>query len=73
MPGWPRRVAACLVDNPHVRFFDSRWRGYLPCLVDRRRWVTDLPVVDTVGWPVASVQTLASFVVPDGRPGPQRA
>jgi alkaline phosphatase D len=65
--------AACLADNPHVRFFDSRWRGYLRCLVDHRRWRTDLRVVDTVERPVAQVRTLASFVVPDGRPGPQRA
>jgi alkaline phosphatase D len=65
-------LLACLADNPHVRFFDSRWRGYLRCLVDRARWVTDLRVVDTVEWPVASVRTLASFLVPDGRPGPQR-
>jgi alkaline phosphatase D len=63
---------AHLADNPHVRFFDSRWRGYLRCLVDRGRWRTDLRVVDTVEWPGAPVRTLASFVVPDGRPGPQR-
>jgi hypothetical protein len=30
-------------------------------------------VVDTVERPGASVRTLASFVVEDGRPGPQRA
>ena len=65
--------SACLVDNPHVRFFDSRWRGYLRCLVDHRGWRTDLRVVDTVERPDAPVRTLASFVVPDGRPGPQRA
>jgi alkaline phosphatase D len=64
---------ACLPDNPHVRFFDSRWRGYLRCLVDHRRWRTDLRVVQTVERPVAPVRTLASFVVADGRPGAQRA
>jgi alkaline phosphatase D len=66
-------LRACLADNPHVRFFDSRWRGYLRCLVDHRGWRTDLRVVSTVQWPVASVRTLASFLVPDGRPGPQPA
>jgi alkaline phosphatase D len=64
---------AHLADNPHVRFFESRWRGYLRCRVDHRRWTTDLRAVSTVEWPGASVRTLASFVVPDGRPGPQRA
>jgi alkaline phosphatase D len=64
---------ACLPDNPHVRFFESRWRGYLRCVVDHRRWRTDLRVVDTVQRPGAPVRTLASFVVEDGRPGPQPA
>jgi alkaline phosphatase D len=62
-----------LADNPHVRFFESRWRGYLRCEVDHRRWRTDLRVVDTVRRPGASIRTLASFVVEDRRPGPQRA
>jgi alkaline phosphatase D len=64
---------AYLPDNPHVRFFESRWRGYLRCEVDHRRWRTDLRVVDTVQRPGASVGTLASFVVEDGRPGPHPA
>jgi alkaline phosphatase D len=62
-----------LADNPHVRFFESRWRGYLRCQVDHRRWRTDLRVVETVQRPGAPVRTLASFVVEQGRPGPQRA
>jgi alkaline phosphatase D len=64
---------AYLLDNPHVRFFESRWRGYLRCVADHRRWRTDLQVVQTVERPGAPVRTLASFVVEDGRPGPQRA
>jgi alkaline phosphatase D len=51
----------------------SRWRGYLRCVVEPRRWNTDLRVVDTVQRPGAPVRTLASFVVEQGRPGPQRA
>jgi alkaline phosphatase D len=64
---------AYLPDNPHVRFFESRWRGYLRCVADHKRWRTDLRVVDTVERPGAPVRTLASFVVEDGRPGAQRA
>jgi alkaline phosphatase D len=67
------QYSAYLPDNPHVRFFESRWRGYLRCQVNHRRWRTDLRVVDTVQRPGAPVRTLASFVVEDGRPGPQRA
>jgi alkaline phosphatase D len=64
---------AYLADNPHVRFFESRWRGYLRCVADHRRWRTDLRVVQTVQRPGAPIRTLASFMVEDGRPGPQRA
>jgi hypothetical protein len=56
-----------------VRFFESRWRGYLRCVAEPRSWMTDLRVVDTVERPGAPVRTLASFVVEDGRPGPQHA
>jgi alkaline phosphatase D len=64
---------ACLPDNPYVRFFESRWRGYLRCVVEPRRWNTDLRVVETVERPGAPVRTLASFVVENGQPGPQHA
>jgi alkaline phosphatase D len=67
------QYSAYLPDNPHVRFFESRWRGYLRCVADHERWSTDLRVVETVQRPGAPVRTLASFVVEDGRPGPQRA
>jgi alkaline phosphatase D len=62
-----------LEDNPHIRFFESRLRGYTRCTVIRQRWYTDLRVVDTVKRPGAGVRTLASFVVEDGRPGAERA
>jgi alkaline phosphatase D len=67
------QYSAYLSDNPHVRFFESRWRGYLRCQVDQRRWSTDLRVVETVQHPGAPIRTLASFVVEQGQPGPQRA
>jgi alkaline phosphatase D len=67
------QYSAYLADNPHVRFFESRWRGYLRCLADRGSWITDLRVVESVERPGAPVRTLASFAVEDGRPGPQRA
>jgi len=66
------RYSGYLSDNPHVRFFESRWRGYLRCVADQRRWISDLRVVETVERPAAPVRTLASFAVEDGRPGPQR-
>jgi alkaline phosphatase D len=67
------RFAALLPDNPHVRFFESRKRGYVRCTVTPDRWETDLRVVDTVRDRLAPVSTLASFVVENGQPGARRA
>jgi alkaline phosphatase D len=61
-----------LRDNPHIRFFESRLRGYTRCTVIRERWYADLRVVDTVERPGAPVRTLASHVVESGRPGAEQ-
>jgi len=62
-----------LPDNPHIKFFESRLRGYVRCSIERQRWTSDLRVVDTVETPDAPVRTLATYVVESGKPGPQRA
>ena len=62
-----------LPDNPHIKFFESRQRGYVRCTVDRQRWTSDLRVVDTVEQPNASIRTLRTYVVENGQPGAQRA
>ncbi|MGH7319225.1 MAG: alkaline phosphatase D family protein, partial [Candidatus Rokuibacteriota bacterium] len=67
------RFAAWLPDNPHVRFFESRRRGYVRCAITRDRWQTDCRVVDDPRHPQAGVGTLASFVVEAGRAGVVRA
>jgi alkaline phosphatase D len=61
-----------LADNPHVRFFESRLRGYTRCTVIRERRHADLRVVDTVERPGAPVRTLASWVVENRRPGAEQ-
>ena len=58
--------------NPHIKFFDGDRRGYVRCRLDHERWHTDLRMVSTVSRPEAPVETLASFVVEDGRPGALR-
>jgi alkaline phosphatase D len=65
--------AAVLPDNPHVRFFESRFRGYVRCEVTPDRWTTDLRVLDDVRDPRARARTLATFLVENGRPGAIRA
>lgn len=66
-------IARVLPQLPQVRFFDARWRGYLLCRVDRRRWLTELRALDTVARPDSMVRTLAAFVVETGRAGVQEA
>ena len=62
-----------LRDNPHVRFFESRLRGYTRCTVIRDRWYADLRVVDTVELGAGvQVRTLARFVVENDRPGAEQ-
>jgi hypothetical protein len=61
-----------LRDNPHIRFFESRLRGYTRYTVIRDRWYADLRVVDTIERPGAPVRTLATYVVESGRPGAEQ-
>ena len=72
-PGIPYdRVARLLPDNPHVRFFDSRPRGYVRCTVTAERWLTELRALESAADPRSAIGALASFVVESGRPGAQR-
>ena len=64
-------VSADLPHNPHVRYFESRWRGYLFCEITPGIWRTDLRIVDNVENAAASGRNLISFHVEDGRPGAQ--
>ncbi len=65
-------VTAALPANPHTKFFDGAFRGYVRCEVTPQQWQTDFRVVSTILAPDAPVSTLASFVIPDGQPGAQR-
>jgi alkaline phosphatase D len=58
--------------NPHIKFFDGDRRGYVRCRVDRDEWRSDLRMVGTVSRSNAPIETFASFVVQDGRPGAVR-
>lgn len=53
--------------NPHVRFFDARWRGYLRCEIDHALWRADLRAVDDVTDPRSGVRTLQTLHVESGR------
>jgi alkaline phosphatase D len=67
------RLNQYLPDNPHMLLVDSRYRGYVRVEVTPGRWSADLRAMETVQKRDAACNTLASFVVENGKPGPQRA
>lgn len=67
------RLNAFLPDNPHLKLVDSRYRGYVRVELTPARMRADLRAMDSVTDPQAPCSTLASFVVEDGKAGPQRA
>lgn len=63
---------AALIANPHTKFFDGEFRGYVSCVLTRDRWQSNYRVVSTILDPNATISTLASFVVENAIPGAQR-
>jgi alkaline phosphatase D len=59
-------------DNPHIKFADSRYRGYTRIEVTQSRMVASLRAMDNVTSRDAACNTLATFVVEDGKPGAQK-
>ncbi|MEQ9399087.1 MAG: alkaline phosphatase D family protein [Longimicrobiales bacterium] len=57
--------------NPHLHFYDGR-RGYVVATVEPERWTTDYRIVPYVEREGAPVETRATFVVENGRPGAER-
>ncbi|WP_308581295.1 alkaline phosphatase D family protein [uncultured Pseudomonas sp.] len=55
--------------NPHVKFFDSRQRGYVSVALDAQRMLTNFRVITDPRDLAATVSTLQSFVVEPGRAG----
>ncbi|HEU4371803.1 MAG TPA: alkaline phosphatase D family protein [Methylomirabilota bacterium] len=71
--GRPEVIDAQRADNPHVRFADGTRRGYVRVEVTPQRLRADLRAMRSVTQPRAEADTLAAFVVEDGRPGAVRA
>jgi len=67
-----KNVEAMLAENPHLRFGDARHRGYVRVALSGKGLRADLRAMESVRTPDAACGTLASFVVKDGRPGPQQ-
>jgi alkaline phosphatase D len=67
------RLNQYLPDNPHMLLVDSRYRGYARADVTPARMTVDLRAMEDVQKRNAGCSTLASFVVENGKAGPQRA
>lgn len=66
-------VEATLPANPHIKFFDGVYRGYIKHEVTAKAWTADYMAVDNLVDPNSSVSVLASFAVEDGKPGAENA
>ena len=64
---------AWLPDNPHIHFFDSRYRGYVSVEIRKDQTAVDLRVVSDIRDPAAKISSLQRFTVEGGRPGVNRA
>ena len=63
-------IAQVLPENPHVKYFESRHRGYVSVDLTRKRMETRMQIISDRRDPKATVSTLKTFVVEDGKPGP---
>ncbi|MCU1354256.1 MAG: alkaline phosphatase [Acidimicrobiales bacterium] len=58
---------------PQVKWFEGHHRGYVRCDVNATEWRADFRGVDTVRKPKASIKTIRSWRIEDGRAGAQEA
>jgi alkaline phosphatase D len=66
------QAEAMRADNPHIRFTNGTRRGYVRMEVTRERLRADLRTMRTITQPESDADTLATFVVENGRPGAVR-
>jgi alkaline phosphatase D len=63
------QLDALLPENPHIKFASGERRGYVRVEVTPTRLQADLRTMRTVAQPRSEADTLATFVVENGRPG----
>ncbi|MGW0816561.1 alkaline phosphatase D family protein [Streptomyces viridiviolaceus] len=70
--GWDNDVRQGLAANPHVKFYNGTYRGYVLCDVTEQRWRSDLRIVLNPRDAASPAYTIAAFEVRDGVPGARR-
>jgi alkaline phosphatase D len=68
-----QRNSESIPDNPHIKLYEGRHRGYTLCDVTNGAWTADLRGVGDVLKPELKAETIKRFVVEDGKPGPVEA
>jgi len=61
-----------LSNNPHIKFYNGQ-RGYVTAEVTPDLWTSEFKIVPVVREPGGALETRATFVVENGRPGAQEA
>ncbi|RCK69041.1 hypothetical protein DT076_11805 [Desertihabitans brevis] len=67
--GWDADVQLGLPANPHVRFYEGSYRGYVMCEVTPGRWRSTYRIVLDARDAASPAYTLGVFDVTDGTPG----
>jgi alkaline phosphatase D len=62
-------IAELLPENPHVRYFESRHRGYVRVDLNRERMLVALRIISDRRDPKATIATLKQFAVVNGAAG----
>ncbi|WP_197429899.1 alkaline phosphatase D family protein [Auraticoccus cholistanensis] len=70
--GWDADVRLGLPANPHVRFYNGTYRGYVMCSVTPERWRSTYRIVLDARDPDSPAFTLGVFDVTEGTPGAVR-
>jgi alkaline phosphatase D len=72
--GFPyEQISRLLPLNPHIRFVETRHRGYVSYQVTPEQITADLRVVEDIRDPDAAARSLRRFVIENGRRGLQDA
>ncbi len=67
------RIRIALEEEPHIRYATGERRGYVRFEITPRRLTADLRAIGDARDRTTGIETLKTFVVEDGRPGPQPA
>ena len=62
-------VQGRLDENPCIRFFDNRYRGYVLLRYTREQLIADFRIVNRIDTPDSTFTTLASVIVEEGSIG----